>query len=119
MLRDGDRPGFDRRLGSAATHAARNIPVAAPEDTVDSVLQRMRGIRFDSAAVVAVCSGRQLAGLVTIERLLASPGQLAVTSVMDARPPVVAPGVDQEHAAWLAVHRAEPGLAVVDESTLR
>lgn len=106
---------LDRRLGSAAAHAGRNIPTAAPEDTVDSVLERMRGVRFDSAAVVAVCSGLQLAGLVTIERLLAAPGQATVATVMDAQPPVVAPGVDQEHAVWLAAQRAESGLAVVDE----
>jgi magnesium transporter len=109
-----DEP-LDQRLGSAAAHAETNIPIADPEDTVDSVLKRMRGVRFDSAAVVAVCSGAQLAGVVTIERLLAAPGQSAVATVMDAQPPVVAPGVDQEHAAWLAVQRAETGLAVVDE----
>jgi hypothetical protein len=34
---------------------------------------------------------------------------------MDPDPPVVAPGTDQERAAWLASRRAEPGLAVVDE----
>ena len=110
-----DEP-LDRRLDSAADHAGRNIPIAAPDDTVESVLKRMRGVRFDSASVVAVCSGPQLAGLVTIERLLAAPGQAAVATVMDAQPPVVAPGVDQEHAAWLAAQRAESGLAVVDEN---
>ena len=106
---------LDQRLGSAATHASRKIPIAAPEDTVDSTLRRMRGVRFDSAGVVAVCSGPQLVGLVTIERLLAAPGEAALATVMDSEPPVVAPGVDQEHAAWLAAQRAESGLAVVDE----
>jgi magnesium transporter len=109
-----DEP-LERRLGSAAAHAGRKVPIAAPEDTVDSVLKRMRGVRFDSAAVVAVCYGPQLVGLVTIERLLGAPGQAAVATLMDAQPPVVAPGVDQEHAAWLAAQRAESGLAVVDE----
>jgi magnesium transporter len=109
-----DEP-LDRRLDSAAAQAAKNVPIAAPDHTVDSVLNRMRGVQFDSAAVVAVCSGRQLVGLVTIERLLAAPGQAAVSTAMDAQPPVVAPGVDQEHAAWLAAQRAESGLAVVDE----
>lgn len=33
---------------------------------------------------------------------------------MDAAPPVVAPGVDQEVAAWQAVQHAESALAVVD-----
>jgi magnesium transporter len=108
---------LDRRLHSAAAQAAKTVPIAAPDDTVDSVLNRMRGVRFDSAAVVAVCSGAQLVGLVTIERLLAAPGQAAVATAMDAQPPVVAPGVDQEHAAWLAAQRAESGLAVVDEQS--
>jgi magnesium transporter len=106
---------LDQRLGSASTHASRKIPIAAPEDTVDSMLRRMRGVRFDSAGVVAVCSGPQLVGLVTIERLLAAPGEAALATVMDSELPVVAPGVDQEHAAWLSAQRAESGLAVVDE----
>jgi magnesium transporter len=75
----------------------------------------MRGVQFDSAGAVAICSGPRLVGLVTIERLLAAPSQATVTTVMDAQPPVAAPGVDQEHAAWLAAKRAESGLAVVDE----
>jgi magnesium transporter len=106
---------LDQRLGSAAAHAGRNVPIAAPKETVDSVLDRMRGVRFESAGVVAVCSGPQLVGLVTIERLLAAPGEAAVATVMDTEPPAVAPGVDQEHAAWQAAQRAESGLAVVDE----
>jgi magnesium transporter len=106
---------LDRRLDTAAAYAARNVPTAAPDETVDSLLERMRGIRFDSAVAAAVCSGQQLVGLVTIERLLAAPGQATVATVMDSEPPVVEPGVDQEHAAWLAAQRAESGLAVVDE----
>jgi magnesium transporter len=72
-------------------------------------------VRFDSAGVVAVCTGPKLAGLVTIELLLAAPGEAAVATVMDPEPPVVAPALDQEHAACLAAQRAESGLAVVDE----
>ena len=109
-----DEP-LDQRLGSAAAQASRKVPIAAREDTVDSVLRRMRGAHFESAGVVAVCSGPQLVGLVTIERLLAAPGQAALATVMDSEPAVVAPGVDQEHAAWLTAQRAESGLAVVDE----
>jgi magnesium transporter len=104
----------EQLFGSAAARAARNVPIAAANETVDSVLDRMRGAQFDSAVVVAVCSGQQLVGLVTIERLLAAPGQAALATVMDSEPPVVRPGADQEHAAWLAAQRAEPGLAVVD-----
>jgi magnesium transporter len=115
MLDQQPAPPVDR-LGVAAEHATLRVPVADPDDAVDQVLESMRGHRFDSAAVVAVCRAGRLAGLVTIERLLASPGGAAVGDVMDPRPPMVGPGTDQEHAAWEAVHHDEPGLAVVDES---
>jgi hypothetical protein len=53
---------LDRRLGSAAAHAALNVPIASPEETADSVLGRMQGMHFDSAGVVAVCTGQRLVG---------------------------------------------------------
>lgn len=103
-------------LGIAAAHATLRVPVADPQDTVDQVLGSLRGHRFDSAAVVAVCRDGRLVGLVTIERLLAASGGTVVGEVMDKRPPTVGPGTDQEHAAWEAVHHDEPCLAVVDDS---
>jgi len=104
----------DAQLGTAAAHATRDVPIARPDQLVGDVLTGLRGHRFASAAVVAVCVDRQLVGLVTIERLLAAPSGIPVAAIMDSRPPVVAPGTDQEHAAWQAVHHDEPGLAVVD-----
>ena len=74
----------------------------------------MRGHRFVSAAAVAVCADDMLVGLVTIERLLAAAPGTAVVDVMDREPPAVAPGTDQERAAWAAVGHDEPSLAVVD-----
>jgi magnesium transporter len=74
----------------------------------------MRGKAFDSAAVVAVLDGPRLVGLATIEKMFAAPEGAAVGEVMDSAPPVVAPDTDQEHAAWRALQRDEPGLAVVD-----
>jgi magnesium transporter len=105
---------LDGRLGTAAAHATHEVPVARPDETVDAVLEGLRGRAFASAAVVAVCADGRLSGLVTIERLLAAPADAAVGDVMDTRPPLVAPGTDQEHAAWQAVQHGEPGLAVVD-----
>src|SRR5829696_4455449 len=110
-----DEEPLERRLGSAAAYATLNVPIASPEETADSVLRRMQGMRFESAGVVAVCSGQRLVGLVTIERLLGAPTRATLATVMDDQPPVVRPGVDQEHAAWLAAQRAEFCLAVVDE----
>jgi magnesium transporter len=102
-------------LGTAAAHATRRIPVAAPADTVGDVIESLRGKDFDSAAVIAVCRADRLEGLCTIERLLAARPDVTISSVMDRRPPTVAPGTNQEHAAWQAVQRNEPGLAVVDD----
>lgn len=106
---------LEAELGTAAAHAARAFPVAAPADTVGDVFDSLRGKTFESAAVIAVCRGDRLEGLCTMERLLAARPDATISSVMDRRPPMVAPGTNQEHAAWQAVQRNESGLAVVDE----
>jgi magnesium transporter len=115
-MTDLKSPIHGQLLGTVAGHASAKVPVARPDDTVDEVLTHLRGRVFDSAAVVAVCDGERLAGLVTIERLLAGPPRARIADVMDAQPPAVAPGTDQERAAWKAVRHGEPGLAVVDAS---
>ncbi len=100
-------------LGTAAWHATRNVPIAAPHEPAGDVWARLQGRTFDSAAVIAVCDGERLVGLLTVERLLAAGPARPVADVMDADPPTLAPGTDQEHAAWRAVQHGEPGLAVV------
>ncbi|KUI33920.1 magnesium transporter MgtE [Mycobacterium sp. IS-1496] len=100
----------------ALHHASLRIPVAAPEAPVGETLSAMRGRHFDSAVAVAVMDGDRLAGIVTIERMFGAADGALLRDVMDPEPPVVAPDTDQEHAAWEAVQRAEPGLAVVDEA---
>ncbi|MCV7367941.1 magnesium transporter [Mycolicibacterium duvalii] len=75
----------------------------------------MHGRRFDSAAAVAVLDpARRLVGIATVEAMFAAPAGARLGDVMDPTPPTVAPDTDQEHAAWQAVQRAEPYLAVVD-----
>src|SRR5690606_36287537 len=108
-------PDAGPRLRTAADHASTRVPVAAPGEPVDDVLARLRGVRFDSAAVVAVCARDDLlVGLATIEALLAAPPSATVGQVMDPRPVTVAPDTDQEQAAWQAARHGQPGLAVVD-----
>jgi magnesium transporter len=102
-------------LRTAAAHATSNVPVASPTEAVGAVLAGLSGHRFDSVAVAAVCDRGTLMGAVTIEALLAAPVDMSVGEVMDPRPPVVAPGTNQEHAAWQAVQHGETGLIVVDE----
>ncbi|RDI51137.1 magnesium transporter [Nocardia mexicana] len=101
-------------LETAAAHATRDVPIAAPGERVDDVFARIRDRRFSSAAVVAVCDGGRLAGLITIENLLAAPGDATIGDIMDAHPPTVAGHRDQEEAVWEALRHNEPGLAVVD-----
>ena len=101
---------------SAARHMTLNIPVVNPSATVAEARERVMGRRFDSLTDIAVCEGDRLLGLVRIEDLMCAPPEAPVTGIMDADPPVVAPGVDQEVAAWKAVQHGEGALAVVDDS---
>jgi magnesium transporter len=108
--------GRPAALGTAAAHATMDVPTAGPDDTVAATLAHMTGRRYESAAVVAICDGERLVGILTVEDLLAAPSDAVLAGLMDRDPPIVAPGSDQEQAAWLAVGRGEPGLAVVGEA---
>lgn len=99
---------------TAAQHATALIPIAAPEQLVGEVVQSLAQQRYDSATHIVVCESGRFAGIVTIEALLAAPAANSVDSIMDREAPVVAPGVDQEIAAWQAVRKCESALAVVD-----
>lgn len=71
---------------------------------------------YESVADIAVCRGDRLVGLVPVEVVLAAPDSHEIGTLMDPDPPVVAPGTDQEVAAWKAVEHGETSLAVVDAS---
>jgi magnesium transporter len=108
-----DHPAGDL-LGTAAAHATARVPVARPAQSVADVRAALVGQAYDCADDVAVLDGRVLAGVLPIERLLGAPADARVADVMDADPPVVAPGTDQEVAAWSMVRRGESSIAVVD-----
>lgn len=106
-------------LGTAAEHVVTAVPVFGPEMTAEAARTAMSGGDYGSAVDIAVCETgpagiRRLRGLLRIERLLAAPGEVHLDEIADLRPPVVAPGVDQEVAAWRAVQHGESSLAVVD-----
>lgn len=101
-------------LETISDHATDNVPVARADDTVGATRRSLAGRRFDSAADVAVCDGDRLLGLVRVERLLAADEETTLGAVMDDTPPIVAPGLDREQAAWKAVRQNESSLAVVD-----
>jgi magnesium transporter len=104
------------RLETAATHVETDVPVAAPDDEAGRVRARLVGRRWASLTDVAVCRDGVLVGLVTIETLMAAPAHDTLAALMDGTPPVVAPGVDQEVAAWTMVRHGESALAVVDDA---
>jgi magnesium transporter len=110
-----DLDSLPRRLETAATHVTTRVPLATPDEPAGDVRGRLAGQDWDSLADVAVCQDRRLVGLLTIEHLMGAPASVSVASIMNATPPVVAHGVDQEVAAWAMVESNERSLAVVDD----
>ena len=86
-------------LGTVAAHASWNVPVGYAGQRAGGVLAALQGRTYDTVALVAVCADDILLGVVTIERLLATPPDTPVDDLMDRRPPTVTPDTDQEHAA--------------------
>lgn len=99
---------------TAAEHACARVPVTAAGDRSDDVRRRLQGQRYESASHIVVCDGPRFLGVVRIEDLLAAAGDVVMEALMDADAPVMAPGVDQEVAAWHAARHGESALAVVD-----
>lgn len=114
------RPGPARSNGfidfaSAARHATRAVPLVDADQPVAAVLAALPSKRWDCASHVVVCRGERFAGIVTIESLLSAAPDHRMREIMDADPPLVAPGTHQQVAAWQATRRGEAALAVVDE----
>lgn len=101
-------------LGLAAEHATSSVPTASPGHSVGEVRDEMAGASFESAVAVAVLVDHRLVGVLPIEALMAAERGTRIDAVMDPDPPVVAPGDDQEVAAWTMCRRSETSLAVAD-----
>jgi magnesium transporter len=109
-VHDDDHVSFE----TAARHATRQVPVVDPRQPLTEVREALIGHRYDSASHIVVCEAGLFRGVVTIEDALAAPGEANVASIMDPSAPCVAPGIDQEVAAWRAVGHQESALCVVD-----
>jgi magnesium transporter len=99
---------------TAAQHATRDVPLADPGQRIGDLREMLVGRRYESASHIVVCEGEQFCGVMTVEDVLAAPVEALVDSVMDPQAPIVAPGTDQEVAAWHAVKHQESALSVVD-----
>lgn len=100
---------------SAAQHALTNIPLTTPDQRAGDVRAQLSGRQYDSVSHVVVCEGRRFLGIVRMEDLVAAAADRPISDLMDHEAPFVAPGTDQEVAAWHAVRNAESALSVVDE----
>jgi magnesium transporter len=112
----------EQQLGSAGLafetageHVLTRVPRASPKSLVEEIRRSLLGDRYDSLTHVAILDGARLAGVLTIETLFSAPKGSVAQEVMDPDPSMVAPGTDQEVAAWQAARRGESALAVVDE----
>jgi magnesium transporter len=99
---------------TAAQHATRHVPVFAPEQRVDETRTALMQQHYECASHIVICNDQHFLGLLRIEDLLGAPSAVTLDTLMDCDAPRVAPGVDQEIAAWRAVRHQESALAVVD-----
>lgn len=100
--------------GSIQQYLATRVPRCHPDARAADVRDGLHRQDYDTVADVAVCLDDRLVGLLPVERLLGAADDALVGDLMDADPPVVTPGLDQEKAAWKAVQHGESSLAVVD-----
>ena len=100
-------------------YVVTDVPLCGPDTTASALQAALVGRHFESAADVAVCAydgapSPRLLGLIALEKVLAADPNIVARDLMDRDPPVVAPGLNQEEAAWKAAHHGESSLAVVD-----
>ena len=100
--------------GTASEHVCTLVPVASPQTTAGELRESMAGVHFESATHIGVCDDGKLVGVLRVEELFGALSDAKVGDIMDADPPAVAPGVDQEKAAWKALQHGESALAIVD-----
>jgi len=99
---------------TASEHVCRSVPVTTPETQIGELRESLEQVHFESATHIGVCDRDKFVGVLRVEDLFGAPPGAKVSEIMDADPPAVAPGVDQEKAAWKAVQHGESALAVID-----
>ncbi|HSF36787.1 MAG TPA: magnesium transporter [Nocardioides sp.] len=113
--------------GSIDTYLITEVPLCSPSTTVAELQRLLVGGRFDSVADIAVVDPgeagaeslpprHRLLGLIRVETVLGADPSARAVDLMDPDPPAVAPGTDQEAAAWKAARHGESSLAVVDSA---
>ena len=99
---------------TASEHLCTLVPVVSPQTSAGALRESMAGVHFESATHIGVCDDGKLVGVLRVEELFGALSDAKIRDIMDSDSPVVAPGIDQEKAAWKAVQHGESALAVVD-----
>jgi len=113
MSTNAPDPG-DSTLQAIDRYLCTRVPIASPTALAGDIRRALVGQDWEVTADVAICDGGRLVGLLEMEKLLSAPEDQSASALMDSDPPVVAPGLDREKAAWKMVQHGESSLAVVD-----
>jgi magnesium transporter len=90
------------------------VPIATPDQKSEELINHLSGRTYDCSSHIVVCEKDKVKGLLTIENLFKASSHDKIASIMDSRPPMIMPGMDQEIAAWKAVKKGESALIVAD-----
>lgn len=100
---------------SAESHMVTAVPRGGLRESAGSVLERLRGHRFDAADTVYVEDSRQrFHGAVGLADLLSARPDTPLFELMVREVPTVGPSEDQELVAGLALEREVPAVPVLD-----
>jgi magnesium transporter len=101
-------------LGIADEHVVRRVPVVSRHETVEGARRLLASEPFESVEEVVVLDDGRLAGVVPVGRVLQAGPRTPVEEIMDADPPVIRPGAEEEAAAWALTRRGESTIPIVD-----
>ena len=108
-------PGATAPRETAASHMVTQIPRAAVDTLVNTVIQSLRGQKFECADTVFVTDAEgRLEGIVRINDLLAG-GERQIVEIMEPEHEAVRYGDDQEQIAVLAMQLNMIAVPVVDD----
>ncbi len=108
-------PGAAAPRETAASHMVTHIPRATADTLVNTVIQSLRGQKFECADTVFVTDAEgRLEGIVRINDLLAD-GERQIVEIMEPEHEAVRYGDDQEQIAMLAMRLNMIAVPVVDD----
>jgi magnesium transporter len=103
--------------GSAGIYLVKAVPTSSPDDTAAQILRKLAEApkEWDSLTYIFVLdTERKPVGVVSIEKLYASPPASRMSEVMRTDIDVADPNADQEEAVVKAVNRELDAMPVVD-----